>query len=36
LNWINIAFFRLNALVSAIFFVVTVGEVMFRGGFRLR
>jgi 4-hydroxybenzoate polyprenyltransferase len=36
LDWINIAFFRLNALVSAIFFVVTVGEVMFHGGFRLR
>jgi 4-hydroxybenzoate polyprenyltransferase len=36
LNWINIAFFRLNALVSAIFFVITVGEVMFNGGFRLR
>ena len=36
LNWINIAFFRLNALVSAIFFVVTVGEVIFRSGFRLR
>jgi 4-hydroxybenzoate polyprenyltransferase len=36
LNWINISFFRLNAVVSAIFFVVTVGEVVFRGGFRLR
>jgi 4-hydroxybenzoate polyprenyltransferase len=36
LNWINIAFFRLNALVSAIFFVITVGEVIFHGGFRLR
>jgi 4-hydroxybenzoate polyprenyltransferase len=36
LNWINIAFFRLNALVSTVFLVVTVAEVVFRGGFRLR
>jgi 4-hydroxybenzoate polyprenyltransferase len=36
LNWINVAFFRLNALVSAIFLVVVVAEVVFRGGFRLR
>jgi 4-hydroxybenzoate polyprenyltransferase len=36
LNWINLAFFRLNALVSAVFLVVTVAEVIFRGGFRLR
>jgi 4-hydroxybenzoate polyprenyltransferase len=36
LNWINIAFFRLNAVVSAVFFVVTVSEVVFRGGFQLR
>lgn len=36
LNWINVAFFRLNAVVSAVFFVVTVAEVVFRGGFRLR
>lgn len=35
LDWINIAFFRLNAVVSAVFFVVTVAEVVFRGGFRL-
>ena len=32
LNWINIAFFRLNAVVSAVFFVVTLAEVVFRGG----
>jgi 4-hydroxybenzoate polyprenyltransferase len=32
LNWINIAFFRLNAVVSAVFFVVTLTEVVFRGG----
>lgn len=35
LNWINIAFFRLNAVVSCVFFVVTVAEVVFHGGFRL-
>ncbi len=36
LNWINVAFFRLNAVVSAVFFVVTVAEVVFQGGFKLR
>jgi 4-hydroxybenzoate polyprenyltransferase len=36
LNWINLAFFRLNALVSAVFFVVTAAEVVFRGPFQLR
>jgi 4-hydroxybenzoate polyprenyltransferase len=36
LNWINLAFFRLNALVSAVFLVVTVAEVVFQGGFKLR
>ena len=36
LNWINMAFFRLNALVSAVFLVVTVAEVIFQGGFKLR
>lgn len=36
LDWINIAFFRLNAVVSTVFFVVTVGEVVFQGGFRMR
>jgi 4-hydroxybenzoate polyprenyltransferase len=36
LNWINIAFFRLNAVVSAIFFFVVAAEVIFQGGFRLR
>jgi len=34
LNWINMAFFRLNALVSLIFLVLVAGEVVFRGGFR--
>lgn len=36
LEWINIAFFRLNALVSVVFLAVTLIEVIFRGGFRLR
>ena len=36
LHWINIAFFRLNALISVVFLVVTVAEVVFRGGFRLK
>jgi 4-hydroxybenzoate polyprenyltransferase len=36
LNWINVAFFRLNAIVSAIFFVVVAAEVIFQGGFKLR
>jgi 4-hydroxybenzoate polyprenyltransferase len=36
LNWINLAFFRLNALVSAVFFVVTAAEVIFQGGFQVR
>jgi 4-hydroxybenzoate polyprenyltransferase len=36
LNWINVAFFRLNAVVSAVFLAVTVAEVVFQGGFKLR
>ena len=36
LNWINVAFFRLNALVSAVFLVVVAAEVVFQGGFKLR
>lgn len=36
LKWINVAFFRLNAVVSIIFLLVTVAEVAFRSGFRLR
>ena len=36
LNWINLAFFRLNALVSAIFLIVTLAEVVFQGGFKLQ
>ena len=36
LNWINVAFFRLKALVSTVFLIVTLVEVIFQGGFRLR
>lgn len=36
LNWINVAFFRLNAMVSMVFLAVVLAEVVFRGGFRLR
>jgi 4-hydroxybenzoate polyprenyltransferase len=36
LNWINLAFFRLNALVGTVFLIVTAAEVVFQGGFRLR
>ena len=31
LNWINVAFFRLNALVSVVFLIVTVAEDVFPG-----
>ena len=36
LNWINTAFFRLNALISVVFLIVTVAEVVFRSGFKAR
>jgi len=36
LNWINVAFFRLNALVSMVFLVIVAAEVIFQGGFKLR
>lgn len=36
LNWINTAFFRLNAVISVIFLLVTLLEVVFQGGFKLR
>jgi 4-hydroxybenzoate polyprenyltransferase len=36
LNWINAAFFRLNAVVSMVFLAVVLAEVVFHGGFRLR
>jgi len=35
LKWINTAFFRLNALISTVFLIVTAAEVVFAGGFRL-
>lgn len=36
LNWINVAFFRLNAVVSLVFLAVVAAEVIFQGPFRLR
>jgi 4-hydroxybenzoate polyprenyltransferase len=36
LDWINLAFFRLNAVISLAFLAVTVAEVVFEGGFKLR
>jgi 4-hydroxybenzoate polyprenyltransferase len=36
LRWIDVAFFRLNALISIIFLVITAAEVIFQGGFRLK
>ncbi|MEK7706583.1 MAG: 4-hydroxybenzoate octaprenyltransferase [Verrucomicrobiota bacterium] len=36
LSWINVAFFRLNALVSIVFLIIVVAEVVFQGGFKLR
>ena len=35
LKWINTAFFRLNALISVVFLIVTTAEVVFEGGFKL-
>jgi 4-hydroxybenzoate polyprenyltransferase len=36
LKWIDVAFFRLNAVISVIFLIVVLAEVIFRGGFWLR
>ncbi|HZL13469.1 MAG TPA: UbiA family prenyltransferase, partial [Verrucomicrobiae bacterium] len=36
LNWINLAFFRLNALVGAVFLIAVATEIIFQGGFSLR
>jgi 4-hydroxybenzoate polyprenyltransferase len=36
LQWVNTAFFRLNALISVVFLIVTTAEVVFRGGFRVQ
>jgi 4-hydroxybenzoate polyprenyltransferase len=36
LNWINLAFFRLNALVGVVFLVAVAAEVILHGGFKLR
>jgi 4-hydroxybenzoate polyprenyltransferase len=35
-NWINLAFFRLNALIGVVFLVVVAVEIIFQGGFKLR
>jgi hypothetical protein len=36
LNWIQNAFFRLNAVISLVFLVVTLAEVVFKGGFKMQ
>jgi 4-hydroxybenzoate polyprenyltransferase len=36
LYWINIAFFRLNALISVVFFIIVAAEVIFQGGFKFQ
>ena len=36
LNWINVAFFKLNAVVSSVFLAVVFAEIVFQGGFRVR
>src|SRR6202040_400059 len=36
LNWINVAFFRLNALIRIVFLVVSVAEVDFKSGFSVQ
>lgn len=35
-NWINVAFFRLNALIGVVFLIVVAAEIVFQGGFKLR
>jgi 4-hydroxybenzoate polyprenyltransferase len=32
-NWINLAFFRLNAVISMVFLGVVLAEIVFKGGF---
>jgi 4-hydroxybenzoate polyprenyltransferase len=36
LNWVNVAFFKLNALIGVVFLVVVAAEVILQGGFKLR
>lgn len=36
LGWVQNAFFRLNALISVVFLIITLAEVVFKGGFRLQ
>ena len=35
-GWVNVAFFRLNAVISLVFLAAVLAEVVFEGGFRLR
>ncbi|MBI1176182.1 4-hydroxybenzoate octaprenyltransferase [bacterium] len=35
-GWINVAFFRLNAVISAVFLIVTLAEVVFFDFFRIK
>lgn len=36
LDWVNVAFFRLNAIVSTVFLTVVAAEIIFQGGFWTR
>jgi 4-hydroxybenzoate polyprenyltransferase len=36
LDWVNVAFFRLNAVVSTVFLTVVATEIIFQGGFWTR
>lgn len=36
LNWVNTAFFKLNAVISAVFLAVTLAEIVFPDFFRVR
>jgi 4-hydroxybenzoate polyprenyltransferase len=36
MKWIQVSFFRMNALISLVFLMATAAEVVFRGGFKIR
>jgi 4-hydroxybenzoate polyprenyltransferase len=36
LGWAQTAFFRLNAVISAVFLIIVAAEVVFKGGFRFK
>lgn len=36
LNWVQHAFFNLNAVISAVFLIIVLIEVVFKGGFRMQ